>query len=77
MKICFNCEQHDDTLHEYSNALLICDDCERLIDGDERKTGTCPNCKEIGPVEVGCPRCPGFWYSDSPESALDEEFAEV
>ena len=63
MKICFACEQYDDTLHEHPNGLLICADCEKTLDGNgDRRQGTCPNCNDEGPLKVGCPQCPGFWF---------------
>lgn len=63
MKICFNCEQHDETLHPHPNDLLICNDCEKLLDEpDASRQGTCLNCNDEGPIEVGCPQCPGFWF---------------
>jgi len=33
------------------------------IDVDVKVKGKCPNCKEEGDVEAGCPQCPGFWFT--------------
>jgi len=27
--------------------------------------GICPACNESGPDEEGCPRCPGFWFTQA------------
>lgn len=32
--------------------------------------GTCPSCRRKGKVDDGCPYCPGFWYSLTPDEDL-------
>ena len=30
----------------------------------ERRMGRCPACGKTGPLNDGCPTCPGFWFAE-------------